>query len=90
MSLPRSDYDPRRVCVNPFPFLNNINLGKQRRTLGVYVAGGLVSSAPHPRSVPSLLTDPSFVRTTLFPLVRSWTLDILRCRYSLCARTPTI
>ncbi|KAH9998729.1 hypothetical protein BJV77DRAFT_1058704 [Russula vinacea] len=41
MSLPRSDYDPRRVCLNPFPFLNNINLGKQRRTFGVYVAGGL-------------------------------------------------
>jgi hypothetical protein len=46
MSLPRSDYDPRRVCVNPFPFLNNVNLGKQRRTFGVYVAGGLVSPTP--------------------------------------------
>jgi hypothetical protein len=43
MSLPRSDYDPRRVCVNPFPFLNNVNLGKHRRTFGVYLAGGLVS-----------------------------------------------
>ena len=43
MSLPRSDYDPRRVCVNPFPFLSNITLGKHRRTFGVYVAGGLVS-----------------------------------------------
>ena len=48
MSLPRSDYDPRRVCLNPFPFLNNINLGKQRRTFGVYVAGGLVSLACYP------------------------------------------
>ncbi|KAN0114031.1 Uncharacterized protein family UPF0220 [Russula decolorans] len=43
MSLPRSDYDPRRVCVNPFPFLNNVNLGKHRRTFGVYLAGGLFS-----------------------------------------------
>lgn len=59
MSLPRSDYDPRRVCVNPFPFLNNVNLGKHRRTFGVYLAGGLVSpTLPLPRSVP---TDPSFV-----------------------------
>ena len=43
MSLPRSDYDPRRVCVNPFPFLD-LHLGKYRRTAGVYLAGGLVSS----------------------------------------------
>ena len=39
MSLPRSNYDPRRVCLNPFPALN---LGKHRRTIGVYLAGGLV------------------------------------------------
>ena len=59
MSLPRSDYDPRRVCVNPFPFLNNVNLGKHRRTFGVYLAGGLVSpTLPLPRSVS---IDPSFV-----------------------------
>ena len=51
MSLPRSDYDPRRVCVNPFPFLNNVNLGKHRRTFGVYLAGGLVSPTP-PFTVP--------------------------------------
>ncbi|KAI9450844.1 hypothetical protein BJY52DRAFT_1300697 [Lactarius psammicola] len=43
MSLPRSDYDPRRVCLNPFPFLEKINLGKHRRTFGVYLAGGLFS-----------------------------------------------
>jgi hypothetical protein len=43
MSLPRSDYDPRRVCLNPFPFLNNIDLGRHRRTFGVYLAGGLFS-----------------------------------------------
>ncbi|KAK7041488.1 Vacuolar protein sorting-associated protein 68 [Paramarasmius palmivorus] len=39
MSLPRADYDPRRVCLNPFP---NIHLGKHRRTIGVYAAGALV------------------------------------------------
>ncbi|KAI0266208.1 UPF0220-domain-containing protein [Gloeopeniophorella convolvens] len=43
MSLPHSDYDPRRVCLNPFPFLDNITLGKHRRTAGVYLAGGLFS-----------------------------------------------
>ena|ERR1700677_5097617 len=43
MSLPRSDYDPRRVSLNPFPFLNKINLGKHRRTFSVYLAGGLIS-----------------------------------------------
>jgi hypothetical protein len=47
MSLPRSDYDPRRVCLNPFPFLDKINLGKHRRTFGVYLAGGLVSELLH-------------------------------------------
>ena len=39
MSLPRSNYDPRRVCLNPFPALS---LGKYRRTVGIYLAGGLV------------------------------------------------
>lgn len=39
MSLPRSNYDPRRVCLNPFP---NVSLGKYRRTIGIYLAGGLV------------------------------------------------
>ncbi|KAI0261839.1 UPF0220-domain-containing protein [Gloeopeniophorella convolvens] len=43
MSLPHSDYDPRRVCLNPFPFLSNLTLGKHRRTAGVYLAGGLFS-----------------------------------------------
>jgi hypothetical protein len=76
MSLPRSDYDPRRVCVNPFPFLNNVNLGKQRRTFGVYLAGGLVS--------PTLLFPVPYPLYPLahhsycpFFLVLSWTLDIL-------------
>ncbi|KAK7447378.1 Vacuolar protein sorting-associated protein 68 [Stygiomarasmius scandens] len=42
MSLPRADYDPRRVCINPFP---NISLGRHRRTIGVYLAGGLFAVA---------------------------------------------
>ncbi|EIM89291.1 UPF0220-domain-containing protein [Stereum hirsutum FP-91666 SS1] len=44
MSLPRSNYDPRRVCLNPFPNLN-ISFGKHRRTIGVYLAGGLFALA---------------------------------------------
>ena len=60
MSLPRSDYDPRRVCLNPFPFLDKINLGKHRRTFGVYLAGGLVSPPPHPYPSPSFLTVTQF------------------------------
>jgi len=42
MSLPRANYDPRRVCLNPFP---NITLGKHRRTIGVYLAGALFALA---------------------------------------------
>jgi len=42
MSLPRSDYDPRRVCINPFP---EFTLGKHRRTVGVYLAGALFALA---------------------------------------------
>ncbi|KAG1852532.1 hypothetical protein F4604DRAFT_1805786 [Suillus subluteus] len=44
MSLPRSDYDPRRVCLNPFPDLN-LNFGKHRRTIGIYLAGALFALA---------------------------------------------
>ncbi|EJC97479.1 UPF0220-domain-containing protein [Fomitiporia mediterranea MF3/22] len=44
MSLPRSNYDPRRVCINPFPNID-LHLGKHRRTIGVYVAGGLFGLA---------------------------------------------
>ena len=36
MSLPRPDSDPRRVRLNPFPFLDKLILGKHRRTFGVY------------------------------------------------------
>ncbi|KZT07107.1 UPF0220-domain-containing protein [Laetiporus sulphureus 93-53] len=42
MSLPRANYDPRRVCLNPFPALN---IGKHRRTIGIYLAGGLFALA---------------------------------------------
>ncbi|GLB42478.1 putative uncharacterised protein family (UPF0220) [Lyophyllum shimeji] len=42
MSLPRANYDPRRVCLNPFP---EISLGKHRRTVGVYLAGALFALA---------------------------------------------
>jgi hypothetical protein len=39
MALPRSSYDPRRVCLNPFP---GFTLGPYKRTAGVYLAGALV------------------------------------------------
>ncbi|KAF9051694.1 hypothetical protein BJ165DRAFT_1341226 [Panaeolus papilionaceus] len=42
MALPRSNYDPRRVCLNPFP---EFTLGKHRRTVGVYLAGALFALA---------------------------------------------
>ncbi|OBZ67640.1 hypothetical protein A0H81_12079 [Grifola frondosa] len=41
MSIPRSSYDPRRVCLN----LSNLNLGRHRRTIGIYLAGGLFALA---------------------------------------------
>jgi len=42
MSLPRANYDPRRVCLNPFP---GLTIGKHKRTVGVYLAGGLFALA---------------------------------------------
>lgn len=42
MSLPRANYDPRRVCLNPFP---EFTLGKHKRTIGVYLAGALFAIA---------------------------------------------
>ncbi|KAK7053830.1 hypothetical protein R3P38DRAFT_2852395 [Favolaschia claudopus] len=36
------NYDPRRVCLNPFP---DIDFGKHRRTVGVYTAGALFAFA---------------------------------------------
>ncbi|VDC03867.1 unnamed protein product [Peniophora sp. CBMAI 1063] len=44
MSLPRSNYDPRRVCVNPFPNLD-LPFGKYRHSVGVYLAGALFALA---------------------------------------------
>ena len=82
--LPRSDYDPRRVCLNPFPFLERINLGKHRRTIGVYLAGGLVS----PLSLPGYA--PLLTHTLFHSVVLPRTLDLLRRRHPLRPRTPTI
>jgi hypothetical protein len=42
MSLPRSTYDPRRVCLVSFP---SIDLGPRKREWGVYLSGALVSRA---------------------------------------------
>ncbi|KAH0826740.1 hypothetical protein J3R83DRAFT_5147 [Lanmaoa asiatica] len=42
MPYSRSDYDPRRVCLNPFP---EFNIGKYRRTIGIYLAGALFALA---------------------------------------------
>ncbi|KAF8217449.1 hypothetical protein K438DRAFT_1952336 [Mycena galopus ATCC 62051] len=42
MALPRANYDPRRVCLNPFP---DVDFGKYRRPVGVYLAGGLFALA---------------------------------------------
>jgi hypothetical protein len=38
-------YDPRRVFLNPFP---NFTLGRHKRTVGVYLAGALVSRGIRP------------------------------------------
>ncbi|KAI0915952.1 hypothetical protein AcW1_009343 [Taiwanofungus camphoratus] len=42
MSLPRANYDPRRVCLSPLP---TFNLGKHRHAIGIYLAGGLFALA---------------------------------------------
>ncbi|CAE6411470.1 unnamed protein product [Rhizoctonia solani] len=42
MSLPHSQYDPRRVCIIPFPTLPFL---KHKRALGVYTAGALFAFA---------------------------------------------
>ncbi|KAF8638690.1 hypothetical protein AX17_002012 [Amanita inopinata Kibby_2008] len=42
MSLPRANYNPRRVCISPFP---EISFGKHRRTFGIYLAGALFAIA---------------------------------------------
>jgi len=38
MSLPRSSYDPRGVCIIPFP---TVALGQHKRAICVYAAGAL-------------------------------------------------
>ena len=84
MSFPRSNYDPRRVCLNPFP---DLNLGKYRRTIGIYLAGALVSS-----SLPCvLLLNPRQIAIFQCPpvahhIVRLGQLDILRCCHPICSR----
>ncbi len=82
MSLPRSDYDPRRVCLNPFPFLEKFNLGKHRRAFGVYLAGGLVS----PFLPPSTLPFPTLAHLVSPVLARN--LDVPRRRHPLRPRAP--
>jgi hypothetical protein len=47
----RTNYDPRRVCVNPFP---DVHLGKDARSVGIYAAGALVR--PLPSLLPRALT----------------------------------
>ncbi|KAG8216969.1 hypothetical protein J3R82DRAFT_7274 [Butyriboletus roseoflavus] len=42
MPYSRSDYDPRRVCLSPFP---EFNFGRYRRTIGIYLAGALFALA---------------------------------------------
>ncbi|KAF5356570.1 hypothetical protein D9758_008279 [Tetrapyrgos nigripes] len=42
MSLPHHDYDPRRVCINPFP---KVDFGKHGRVVGIYAAGALFAIA---------------------------------------------
>ncbi|KZT54639.1 UPF0220-domain-containing protein [Calocera cornea HHB12733] len=42
MSLPRAAYDPRRVCVIPFPVAP---LLRNKRAIGVYAAGALFAMA---------------------------------------------
>lgn len=72
----RADYDPRRVCLNPFP---DFNFAKYRRTIGIYLAGALVRCFQIfvlcPSSVPSLHSPtgpssmlPSSLRTPIHPM----------------------
>lgn len=74
MSLPRADYDPRRVCLNPCP---NFTLGKHRRTIGVYLAGALVCF-PRFRAAVALRCSMNVLLYILFSLRwrigRSWML----------------
>ena len=77
MSLPRAHYDPRRVCLNPFP---EFSIGKHRRTIGIYAAGALVGFR-FLFCIRSLLSS---------GIVRPGELDILRRRYSFCPRSLSV
>jgi hypothetical protein len=75
MAVPRANYDPRRVCLNPFP---EWTLGKHKRTAGIYLAGALVR---RPRS--------ASLNPTLIPAGRSVChrqLDLPRRRHPLRSR----
>lgn len=78
MSLPRANYDPRRVCLNPFP---EFTLGKHRRTVGVYLAGALV------RSQTLVSSHTLFIR---FSIVCIRPVDLFRCRSPLRARSCSL
>ena len=53
MLLPHSDYNPHPLCLISNPFLDKINLGRYRRTFGLYFAAS-------PFSLSSFLTVPRF------------------------------
>lgn len=71
MSLPRSDYDPRRVCVNPCP---NFTLGKHRRSIGVYLAGALVRVFLSSKNFPVLTSHTIYLYSVCY-----CKLDIFGC-----------
>ena len=75
MSLPRADYDPRRVCVNPCPNFT-LGLGKNKRTVGVYLAGALVRPFLQAPSDSQMDSEPKTDRVSLFgslsPRARLW------------------
>jgi len=87
MSLPRANYDPRRVCVNPCPNLTP-GLGKHKRTVGVYLAGALVRSPPIRKWFPNprLIAFLSLVLTLLVRIGTDLTIIILWNR--MCAPRP--
>ncbi|THU85455.1 UPF0220-domain-containing protein [Dendrothele bispora CBS 962.96] len=80
MSLPRADYDPRRVCINPFP---NLTLGKYRRTIGVYFAGGLFALANWVFLDAAILSAHAHVPWGSDPPVHVSFVDWLPCIFSL-------
>lgn len=94
MSLPRSDYDPRRVCLNPFPDLN-LNFGKHRRTIGIYLAGALVcifSFLPptRPNTCICIYIWICVLLTTRPYTVRTSKLDLLRRSHLIRTCPPTL